>query len=698
VLSEQLLAGLPFALKLSSHPHDDSPLLPDLDDLEISAEERCVLRAFTIDIALPLLFVRNADGATGKLVRRREISATQTYWFLDLADRLNDVGGLPLVGQVGPYRCVECNAEIPSAAKFLQQRGYLLVHGVSMRFAGAPPLERDAEIPRFVVDDPVFLVARKEHPIETILSWQNDQCHLRGELVRIPIQEGEHTLTVSTPDTSREYRYYGDSREGDSNLRICWIKLSSPEQTVQALVAGQLSLYIDAIAPLEGLELIVGLEAASNRFNVSMPLGPLPAVISGDSKLWESLLDDRVRMAILQDENPTLYARVGSLASGTWRLEQRLRSCWWDKNREVPTLCSELGPLEYGGVPAGHPLKDPVPGFSSENPEAVLLLPLDLDPSIFGETASFSGLCIAPSRLNRNLPNISKPELSRRRRCDSDAAIGVEDLVQSYLRWALAESASLTAEVRRRQVTELLEKWVCEACCGLEWAEREAALRGGEHDPWQLLIQACEKTGLGHDPFVDKNLSDTDQREVTRLGIAEIRRTIPELWIRVGLPCDLDTGDYDALDFACGRAYGHLAKRYEQLGEADRAAEIAGADPGRPLDEWQGELKRIKACTEMHELAELLLPSNAAMQLVSLDYTLLSCDDLTDELFQWSQKARPALIAAPERGIIETLLQLWIAPEKAIHGDWRGALNTLIVDRCIARAARYMSLRFRLQG
>jgi hypothetical protein len=272
--------------------------------------------------------------------------------------------------------------------------------------------------------------------------------------------------------------------------------------------------------------------------------------------------------------------------------------------------------------------------------------------------------------------------------------IGLEDLMGAYLRWALAESATLTAEVRRRQVTAQLDSWVSELCCGEGWARREADTSAPSSDPWELLVRTCGASGLGRDPLME--LKPDDEATIARLAVAEIRRTSPELWVRVGPPCDLDDDDYEALDLACGRAYRDLAHGYLQRGDEAGAEELAQADPGTAAEEWNKALRLVKARAELYGLSELLIPSDLAPRLVALDYTLMSHDDLNEELIRWSRGAKRALAGGvPTESVLEAILALWLAPERAVNLDWRGALDTLTAERAVARAARYMYLRSR---
>ena len=71
---------------------------------------------------------------------------------------------------------------------------------------------------------------------------------------------------------------------------------------------------------------------------------------------------------------------------------------------------------------------------------------MDLDVSEHGDAAQFTTLCIAPSRAGLEAPAIKKPRLARRRRA-RHGALGLEDVVESYLRWSLAESPTIIAEI-----------------------------------------------------------------------------------------------------------------------------------------------------------------------------------------------------------------------------------------------------------
>ncbi|HEX8671606.1 MAG TPA: hypothetical protein VF710_06945, partial [Longimicrobium sp.] len=137
----------------------------------------------------------------------------------------------------------------------------------------------------------------------------------------------------------------------------------------------------------------------------------------------------------------------------------------------------------------------------------------------------------------------------------------------------------------------------------------------------------------------------------------------------------------------------------EDLHKTCGLPDLVGQDPdpaAHPALIWTEWLREAKGRAELQPLAERLLPTGSADLLISLDYTLLSTDEALDELVRWGNHARPALVGgAVPRTILEASLLLWLAPERVIHLDWRNAVDTLVIDRSIARAARYMALRSR---
>ena len=698
VPSEQLLSGLPFTVKLTAVPDVDAPLFPGLANLGIDTNLLQLLESFQLVLRPRLLFGVSADGEVAREVRAREVSGHRIYWLL-VEDGTDGFADLPNLGEIGPYRCFELNPSHARASGVLAHYGYRVHFGMSVLFTGAPPLDNNATVPQFLVGDERIIVQRRENPVQLEIELDPEQCRIEGDrLVRVGIPEGEHILRITSDGRSRSYPFQGVKQAVDPEMPACWIELSAPELTVQALLAGSIALKIDGLAPLEGLELTIELEASGHRMGVTWLLGPLPQNLFGDKEPWSTLLDldDSTRERVLQDPSPILHVRVGAIASESWPLEQRLRPCWWVRHESGITLQSEMGVLGYGGVDVAMPTAPPTPvPPDDELVEARLLSPLEIDTATFEPTAMFTSLCIAPDQLPLGAPAMYKPRLQRRRRAEGAPVVGAEDLTEAYLRWMLAESASITAELRRRQVAAQLDIWLAELGCGANWADREMRVNTSFADPWTLLFEECHETGFGRDPMV--SLPPEDEAVVTRLAVGEIRHARPELWAQVGVPDAVDDGDYDALDWACIRAYGQLSERYRDAGRRDLADEAANGDVGNSPEQWNSVLGRVKARWELRELAELLLPTDSAPRLMAPDLTLAPLGEIKDELRRWAQESSHALQgrAVPDEAVLEAILALWVAPETAVTLDWRGAMNTLLAERSVARAARYLALRAR---
>ena len=703
VPSEWLFAGLPFPVNLRAVPDTGTALLQGLNELRIDSELRGILESFQLDFHLPLVFAANADGDLARSVRGTQVSASRECWLLAEEGEADTFADLPKLGEVGPLACYRLDPSQPRAALELHRLGYRVRHGISISIAGAPPLENGAAVPRYLVGDERIVAPKREHPHGTQVELGPESILMDGNLIRFRVREGEHVLEISTQGASRREPFVGVREASGQLSRACWIELSADERTVQALLGGSVALRVDGLAPLEGLTLTVELEARGIRTGTSFPLDPLPQLLVAGQEPWPTLLNEATRERILQDQQPVvLHARVGALAEESWTLERRLRPSWWTRGPDGLILNSELGPLDHGEISIARPAERPVPAFPGARADAVLLAPLEPDEAVFGPAAGFATFCTAPTRTALVAPRMEKPRL-RRSRWGSAGSLGMQDLTEAWLRWSLAESDRLTAEIRRRQVAMQLDRWIAEICCGEVWARREGRLRAPSADPWKLLVGECLRRGRGLDELVE--LSERDKGEVIRLAVAEIRRNYPDLWARIGplaiqggdlRESLLDDEDYANFDAACARAYGQLAGRHRKAGESQVADLFGSADPGAAPDQWDPVLESVIAETELWELGALLLPADTAGWLMSLDLTLMPLDEIAEELHLWATQSRRALAGElPSNEMLRAILAFWIAPEAAVSLDWRAALETLVAERSLARAARYLALRAR---
>jgi hypothetical protein len=691
VPSEQLLSGVPFVVSLPQTPQADVPLLPDVDALPVAEEHKNLLRSLKIDLSPPLLFVCSSDRAFARQVRGVPLLATRRYWLLAENGSTAHLCAFPEVGAVGPYKVIELDPAVDAAATVLREHGYQINLNTSVLLAGAPPLDIMSRTPRFLAGDSLYVVPRAGATGEMLVEYGGEEVWVEDAAVRVTVEPGEHCLVARIDGARgrREFPFRGESQWPTERPRICWVDLHAPDHTVEALIARKMSLRVEAVAPLEGLEATVELRAAGRTLSVSMPLGPLPQVIHGEEELWTRLLGDDAAALMHRDARPTLHVYIGSLAAHTFELDRRVRSCWWEQGDEGFVLRSELGDIDFGAVEANAPWTPPATPALGDQEDVLLYAPLELDAAVFGASASFSTLCVAPARLSLTPPRLARPHLVRGRGSVAPGSLGMEALLDAYLRWAVAESASSVAELRRRQITAILEGWSVDVTCGAEWEKEEALLRHVSSDPWQCLTHLLERRRPWHRAA---SLPLAKDAELARSVVTEIRRALPELWVRVGPPMDLGEADIALLNATYQQAVAATRPEIDPLApDGDDADSIAVE-----AFLWAEWFREAKGQAELLPLAELLLPTASANMLVGLDYTLLSQDQALEELARWSAHARPALVGgAVTRPVLEAALLLWLAPERAIHVSWRDAVDTLVVDRSVARAARYIALRSR---
>ena len=703
VPSERLFSGVPFPINLRSLPDIGAPLFPGLRELGIENDLVITLNSFQLNFELPLLFAANGERNLARMVRGFDISAYREYWLLGKQGTLESFTGIVQFKINEPFVCYRVNPLQSGVQEVLRGLGYTVRHGVSVSIAGAPTIDEHDGLSRFNVGDERIVVPRWRHSAETFVEFGGKTVELNDDLVRVRTGEGDNTLSIYSRGTLWQDQFEGvPAAATTAKHPVCWFELSADEMTVQALLAGNISFGVHGPAPLEGLTITLELEAGGRRSGVSTSLDPLPHMFLAEDEIWLSLLNPATRARLLEDPSPVLHARVDSLAAESWTLEQRIRPCWWRGSPSSLVLESELGPLDYGAIPISTPASQPVPAEHGAGSDAVLLAPLRPDKSVLGPAASFVTFCVAPERTTLSLPRIESPRLCRSRRGRS-GSMGVEDLVEAWFRWSLAEADSLTAQIRKAQASSTLDRWLAELSCGEVWARRETYINAGFRDPWKLFADECRKSRLGLDDFVE--LGERDEVQVVRYAEAEIRRTQPQLWVRVGplphLDNDtrrslLDDDEYAVLDAAFEGGYQKLASRYRRAGNVRLARKIEQADPGAGPDQWDPVLDAVRSKWELHELAELLYPTDTAQWLTTLDLTLMALNDIADELHRWATASRNALAAdVPAHQALMAVLAIWIAPSTAVSLDWRGALDTLVADRSLSRAVRYLALRAR---
>lgn len=685
VSAEQLLSPVPFVLRFSEAPSDEAPLFPDLGQIDFEPDLKAELGRYSLELEAPLVFsvLSESEHPVGLQVTGVEISARRTYWILvDQADAAR-FKRLRRLGSVGPYEVIVADPATPEGHRALEALGHHLIEGATVGFAGAPPINGDAPIPEFVAGDTRVLIQRKAHAKGLRVRLGDEEVALATESLRITIPRGDHVLRVATDTQERKYRFRGIEASSPAAAGLVTLSLTTSEGTIQALQSGAIGLRIESLAPFDGLELVLELTVMGLRASVCMRLGPLPRVLPADEPIWTELLDETVRRLLARSARCELRARIGTLACAEWELEQRIRPSWWAVGAGAPALLSEAGVVPHAAISPADPT-GPSQDVALINESVKLLVPASPSPDGADEFVTF---CVgSPTELG--MTPIAKPAFTRQR-SSRDDRLGFEQLASAYLRWSLAETTNLGAEVRRRQIARQLDAWVTEVCCGMEWAGAESNV--STEGLWPKLLQRCIETGLGLDSYVEHVPGEVT--DICYEGLAEARRVLPELLVRAE-----SFGDDDRilLNASFGRAYEVLAERYERKGHAEKASRLRGGDPSTPLESWREALAQTRADAMLHPVARLLLPTTEAQRLISLNASVLSFDELHAELKNWAVRAKSALCApSPPDETLACILHLWMSPARAVEMDWRSALDTLLSERCIARAARYLSLRSR---
>lgn len=685
VPAEQFLSPVPFVLRFPEDPSAEAALLPDLQDLDIETDLKEELGRYSLQLKAPMVFSASsgAEPQVGKQISDAEIPVTRNCWILLDSEEASRFSQLTRLGPLGPFQCVAVNPASPEGRRALESLGFRLIAEAAIGFAGPPSINGAAPIPEFFVGDTRVLFQRRPHATGLKVQLAGQEVALTTESLRIAVARGEQVLRVGTESQERKYRFRGVEASSPALADLVRLSLTSSEGTIQALQSGAVGLRIETLAPFDGLELFLELSVMGYRASACVALGPLPRVLLSDEPIWDELLDDRVRRLLSLSARCELRARVGTLASATWELEQRIRPSWWTVGTSGPTLLSEAGVVPHLAVSPADPTGPPQ-DVAQIGESVSLLVPASLATDGANEFVTF---CVgSPTELA--MTPITKPKFGRSR-SSRVGRLGFEQLVCSHLRWSLAETSNLGAEVRRRQVARTLDGWTAEVCCGEEWATAERSLSG--ESLWQTLLRRCIDNGLGLDGYVD--LLPGEATDICYEGIAEARRILPELLVRAE-----SFGDDDRilLNAAFGRAYEVVAGRYERKGHIEKATRLREGDPSTPLESWRKALSQVRADARLDPIASLLLPTAQAARLVCLNASTMTLDELHAEFKSWAMRAKSAFCAPPPPDeTLACILNLWVSPARAAEMDWRTALDTLLTERCVARAARYLSLSSR---
>lgn len=703
---DSLLSGFPISIKIDTVFEQDAPLLPELKNIGVDEDLQRFLERLELSFALPLLFAISADGSIGRLIRGTKISGNFSYWLL--TD--NPLETHEPVDKLGTYSYFQLAPTVNSDSEVLQKLGYTIHSGVSFGLSGPPPLDPDILPPTFLDGDERVFIPRGSYPSGLSLELQKltsdsqnnnpeEVTLFRDQVARFRLSSGIYKLAAQNGQEFRSTSFSVISGSSINNYKeVCTIVARSDDLTLQSLLDGSLRFAIEGIAPIQNLSLTIELTVNTRKIAASASLGPLPQIVTSNHELFQKLLSEETRAQLLQTSHIIIRLRVGRLYTKHWELENRISPCWWERSDAGYALLSELGPIPHGFISGDIPHVSPISlsvtdnNFCQADDKTYLLLPIDIDVLEHGPTAQFTTLCISPKKSKLDGPVISKPELQRRLNGDT-TGIGLIQIVEAYLKWSCAQSDGIIAELHRRKIAKELSNWIIEICCGPSWLKLENSLY--HSDPWILLQEQAHQDSLGRDSYLE-SISDQVWYEIMVIAIQRVRRDLPELWLLARPPSSLGDEEMEVIRQAFDLAYETVAERYF-IRDFETAAILYDGDASADFShaEWNSVIRKVIDTVDLTPLAALLIPTTSTHRFLSLEPSEMSIADALEELNLWAHENKSVFAeTTPTPDTLKTIFLLWAEPAKAIHMDWQSVLNTLLKERSIARATRYLALRF----
>ena len=694
VPSDQILSGLPFRVGVVKSFADLSgPLLPELDAVPIDPALKVQLERLHLDLSPPLLFLERATESVARQVRGGVATVGRTYWLLLVSNSVTNCKGVQVLGTLGEMTCMRIDPDKEADRMLLMQAGIKIRFGTSVQWVGDPPAHVDAEIPEYRDGDAIVVQVSRVPPDGVSLVQAGSVASMAlnsSGLVRLSGTVGAHVMELAAEGHTEQVRYTVSTRPPTHEL--CWINLEGEEPSVQSLLGRACVIRVDGVAPIGGLRLTLSLISDGVSVACSKQLPPLPAIIGPSDPIWDRLLTDRICDVLRTRPAIQLRAVVGGLADDEWRLEPRLRPCWWEGDGDNRHLVTETDEVPFGVVSPLRPAAEPVCAPPKNGTEGRLLVPTPADPEFLGPTAEFTGLFVAPSRLDLRLPPLDRPRMLRASSA-SNGGLGTQQVITAMLRWRLADAVGPIADIRRRQLALELERWLVRSVCGGAWADAEDSIDSQHSSLWEGFVVRCKNAAVGYDGYVE--LSRTEEVEFRHIAAQQLQISVPDLWLDA-LGALRSEDIYDRLDSAFLRAYEILAEHHRVAGRTVRADKVEAADPGSAPEYWDEVLLKAQSSVELRTLADLVYPTTGGDELVVLDYARTSLDDLADELAGWRRRHEAALQGRPwARDEIEAALSLWLDPERVPYTPWRTASDRFIADRWTSRAVRYVALRRR---
>ena len=694
VSSDQILSGLPFRIGgVKSLADLAGPLFPELDSLPIDPAVKAHLERFQLELSPPLLFVEGAAKSVARQVRSGVATVGRKYWLLVASASVSNLTRVRVLGSLGEMTCIRIDTDDETHRALLERVGIESRFGTFLQWVGDPPASTDAEIPDYSHGDAIVVQAKRVPPDGVSLVHEGHGGRVAvnsSDLVSLSNKVGGYVLGLTAQGHTDQVRYTVSKEAPTRDL--CWINLEGDEPSIQSLLSRACALRISGVAPIGGLRLTLSLIGDGLSVSCSKRLPPLPAIVGPTDPIWDRVLTDQVSDMLRTRAAIKLRAVVGGLAVEDWYLEPRLRPCWWEGDGDDKRLVTEIDEIPFGVISPLYPAAEPSCSQPKNGTEGRLLVPTPTGTESIGPNGEFTGLFLAPSKLDLRLPQLDRPRLLRVSSA-SNGGLGTQQLIAAMLRWRLADAVGPVAEIRRRQIAAELERWLVRNVCGDAWAEVEDTIDAPNPSLWEGFVVRCKSAGVGYDGYV--KLTPTEELEFRQIAAQQLQLSVPEIWLE-SLRALKSDDMYDRLDSAFLHAYEILAERHRASGRPERADEVEAADPGSAPEYWNEVVLEAQASVELRSLADLVYPTTGGDELVVLDYSRTSLDDLVDELAEWGRRHQAALqgrLWVPDE--LTAALSLWLDPDRVPRTPWRTAADRFITDRWTSRAVRYVALRRR---
>lgn len=709
---DSLLAGVRFPVELKGDfPDNEENMLPELENLGLSARAAELLRSLKLPLRLPMVFELSDDGQLGHYVHKGTITSPGEHWAL-LQTSAN-VGSAQVLGNVAGLVCIRIT-DPSNQSEFLRMLGITVTSRTRARLLGDPPLHNHDDS-TFLTGDIIALYVQAEQ--NTSFEIRTNECN-GTRRNKICLGAGIWTLQVADSISTAEIDVVSDSDRShfsisttSEDIGACFpVELElSGDLTLKSLLSGDLTLEIGTVGrPFEGVALDVRLEWPNGHIGLREFISVLPERLG--AAFWKKLLLEEDLYNILAALPPGTGARLIAASPGIgwreWNLSNEPQAVWWEpcpvpdgKEFCIPEAMSDSGPVKVECISALVPWAIPVPKESFDTaPDAMLAIAKVADNT----SHAVSSVCLFPRQGRLELGQSIQPPKRLLRQIESTGNHpGFRQLAELYLFWTTATSENWLAEFRRRQAATHLEVLLVSITCGEVWTKAERqSVPFLSSDHWYSLLTYCNSHGMGFDESV--HLSNPEMDAFISFAARSMRNEIPDLWSRLER-MDIKRPAHgfaeevsEVLDAVMTTAYQWLSLISEENGDYERAKALRNADPGNTADAWVAALRESKRHTEAWALCDLLVPTEGAEAIRQYRYEDLSLPDLKHLLWEWQKEYRAALQGrewTPDE--VAAGLDLWISPSTPVILRTPSLLQRMVADRWTARALRYCALRYK---